>query len=200
METMYVITNGKQYLKANNKLTSQINQAKKYPNVKLARNQIINMKRTFKKMGIWEVISYSEQQQEQNKVKTKIQAQQSDKSIIISDNFINNHNELINYKIQLENNILNAEKEQQDLLHYAEFYVLNACEGYYFYKMLQDVRVKRRYWKNELERVTILLANPFSTEIHNKKTKSYQPRIRQDLFKDKDRKKHTEYTDGGNND
>ena len=49
---MYIVTNGNHYLKTNTKLTSHINEAKKFPNIALAEKSKIGMKRTFKKMGI----------------------------------------------------------------------------------------------------------------------------------------------------
>jgi len=43
------------------------------------------------------------------------------------------------------------DKQQQDLLHYIEFSNLDVSRAYKIYKQLKEVRVERRFVKNELE-------------------------------------------------
>ena len=94
-----------------------------------------------------------------------------------------------------------VDQEIVDIEHAAEFYTLNASKGYKLYKMLHDCRVRRREYKNELQKITYIL-NVYPShqklidldkQIAGIEERKYKPRVLKELFqeeiKDNARKK-----------
>lgn len=63
-------------------------------------------------------------------------------NIIDSYNDVFKKNEIIKKELQL------LQGMENDILHELEFHSFNAVEGYHYAKMLADIRIKRRQWKN----------------------------------------------------
>lgn len=82
------------------------------------------------------------------------------------------------------------DKEITDIEHAAEFYNLNAAQGYKLYKMLHDARVKRREIKNKHDilqwvmskKVEKLSNNVLNNQMCNIKARIYVPRVLKELF------------------
>ena len=82
------------------------------------------------------------------------------------------------------------EDEKQDIEHYIEFQNLNAAQGYKASKELKICRVKRRSVKNELAVINIILSQSIKDILNNEvyqkveelDKRTYNPRIRTDLF------------------
>jgi len=80
--------------------------------------------------------------------------------------------------------------ELVDIQHAAEFYNLNASQGYKLYKLMHDVTTKRRDFKDELQQIDLSLGTILRTEHMEKLEKSiagmssrqYTPRINKKLF------------------
>lgn len=95
-------------------------------------------------------------------------------------------NRLENRKQELLKELSNVDLMISDLEHYAEFYKLNASDGYNLYKMIHNVTVRRREIKNEFEEINSMKnylksVKTFHDELH--KNRKYRPRILKDLFK-----------------
>ena len=77
-----------------------------------------------------------------------------------------------------------------DIEHAAEFYTLNASQGYKLYKMLHDARIQRRSYKDELEKINLSLGTSIrSTNMENLEKsivgmehRKYEPRVNKELF------------------
>lgn len=77
-----------------------------------------------------------------------------------------------------------------DIEHAAEFYNLNAAQGYQIYKMLHDARVQRREFKDELQKIELLLGTSMRSmnmenlekSIKGMDSRKYSPRINKKLF------------------
>lgn len=77
-----------------------------------------------------------------------------------------------------------------DIEHAAEFYNLNASQGYKLYKLLHDSRLKRRTIKDELQKINSFLGTPMkSNDMENLRksilgldNRKYTPRINKELF------------------
>lgn len=77
-----------------------------------------------------------------------------------------------------------------DIEHAAEFYNLNASQGYKLYKLLHDARNRRREYKDELEKINLSLGTSIrSTNMENLErsilgldNRQYTPRINKELF------------------
>ena len=93
-------------------------------------------------------------------------------------------------KIFLTQEIQTCSLEITDIEHAAEFYTLSASQGYKLYKMLHDVRNRRRKYKDELSIIESALgANLNSIEmqkienqINGLGSRKYLPRVVNELF------------------
>ncbi|RHP47007.1 hypothetical protein [Clostridium sp. AF32-12BH] len=98
--------------------------------------------------------------------------------------------ELDSRRLYLLQEIHNVELEIVDIEHAAEFYNLNAAQGYKIYKMLHDSRIKRREMKDELEQIKYLQSahlvrkelNTAKRSISGMKNRKYGARINKELF------------------
>lgn len=98
--------------------------------------------------------------------------------------------ELQNRKELLGQEVAKCDMEIIDIEHYAEFFELNAAQGYKIYKLLHDVRVRKRKCKNELHKIGYILSatlNHDSLDCAEKSIKGldnqkYTPRILKELF------------------
>lgn len=77
-----------------------------------------------------------------------------------------------------------------DIEHAAEFYALNAAQGYRLYRMLHETRVERRKRKDQIAICNIIIDSGFEglmdgttlKRIAGMDTREYKPRILQELF------------------
>ena len=67
-------------------------------------------------------------------------------------------------RLYLMEMVHNIDLEIVDIEHAAEFYTLNASQGYKLYKMLHDVRIQRRSYKDELEKINLSLGTSIRSE------------------------------------
>ena len=78
--------------------------------------------------------------------------------------------------------------EIQDIEHAAEFYELNASQGYKLYKMLHDARIKRRNIKDEWSMLGAFLNSSIKNMDNVRKmsdgldNRQYTPRVNKELF------------------
>lgn len=91
------------------------------------------------------------------------------------------------YLIEMVHNI---DLEIVDIEHAAEFYTLNASQGYKLYKILHDARIKRRLYKDELKKIDLSLGTSIRSANMENLEKSivgmdhrkYEPRVNKELF------------------
>lgn len=94
-------------------------------------------------------------------------------------------------RMYLAEQIQKTDLEIVDIEHAAEFYDLNASQGYKLYKLLHDNRVKRRELKDELEKINLFLGTSLKGEdmenlersILGLDNRQYTPRINKELFR-----------------
>lgn len=93
-------------------------------------------------------------------------------------------------RLYLMEMVHNIDLEIVDIEHAAEFYTLNASQGYKLYKMLHDARIQRRSYKDELEKINLSLGTSIrSTNMENLEKsivgmehRKYEPRVNKELF------------------
>lgn len=107
-----------------------------------------------------------------------------------ADNLLAISRQAENYKRYLDECLSTVDMEIVDIEHAAEFYELNAAQGYKIYKMLHDARVKRRIIKNNMEIVKKFLDTSLRSSsieslrncIDSVDSKTYSPRVNKELF------------------
>lgn len=93
-------------------------------------------------------------------------------------------------KLELNSALSKIDREKSDILHYIEFYPLNACQGYKMAKMLKDCLIERRKVKNEAEEldrisrmnVGFIGNGKGKAALAKVKEKQYRPRVLRELF------------------
>lgn len=94
-------------------------------------------------------------------------------------------------KNEFVNQLSIVDMELNDVLHKIELTPkLNACEGYKLYKMIYDMRVRRRKIKDEITIIECIMDVDFKTsnidkiknQIEGLKNRKYMPRIHKELF------------------
>lgn len=93
-------------------------------------------------------------------------------------------------KLYLIEQIKIVDLEIVDIEHAAEFYNLNASQGYKLYKLLHESRIRRREFKDELQKIGYILGTSMrSSEIQNLENsiagldnRQYTPRVLKELF------------------
>lgn len=89
-----------------------------------------------------------------------------------------------------EQKIHEAEQEIFDIEHAAEFYLMNASQGYKIYKMLHESRTKRRKYKDQLLFIEYILDGGLEDiidgtcvkRISGMDERKYRPRVFEKLF------------------
>lgn len=108
----------------------------------------------------------------------------------ITDTLTSIYTNLITYKQSIEAELKSINEQLLDCLHACECKRLNAAKGYKMYDRIRQLRIKRRFMKDEMYKVNIIL-NADNAEFSNsdvyKKIKSvddqvYTPRQLDDLF------------------
>ncbi len=102
-----------------------------------------------------------------------------------------------NYRDLLYKQLSRFDSEQTDILHACEFYKCNVVDGYKLYKMLHDLRVKRRWVKDEIRRAEAILLNKYSNIVSGEVKSSftavdsqqYTPRVLKELFEEWENRK-----------
>lgn len=189
----YLITNGNLYVggdkNGSRTLTTNINNACVYSTKVKAENELENAVRS--KNG-WSLAVNDEWF-----IKSKKDIEIA-KPIELDFDFHKEIIELQNKVGQLEQRkeylkylISKYDREISDIQHCAEFYNLNASQGYKLYKMLHNVTNKRREVKNEFNSICMILSSKItSAEIDNinksiygiYNNRQYSNRVFDDLF------------------
>lgn len=188
----YVICNGNDYLKQTKEgyfIVGDVNKATKWSRIESADNVCRCLNRSSKyKEYMFEVKLASSS----NKITTL-----PDEEVELQYDILDKVKEISDFTQRLEkrslylNSMLSKiDLEIVDIEHAAEFYELNAAQGYKIYKLLHDARVKRRAVKNELEEIKLSLGTSLTSvnlsnlekSIIGLSNRKYTPRINKELF------------------
>jgi len=184
----YIITDGERYINSTGgqHVVSNLNQATKFKMDK-ANNVLQCIPKILKKYN-WKI----EYASVENKIIVSIPQVKE-----IGYNLLDKVNDLETFvkDIQERNLYLQAklhtvELEIVDIEHAAEFYNLNAAQGYKLYKILHDRQNSRREIKDEMEKIQYILNGTMKGALNNNISKSinglnnrqYTPRVLKELF------------------
>lgn len=67
---------------------------------------------------------------------------------ILVDDIISSYKDVFDKNDMIIKQLKLLQGMENDILHELEFHTFNAAEGYQYAKMLRDIRLKRRQWKN----------------------------------------------------
>lgn len=162
---MFILFNGTHFL-ANLKMvnglcynfTRYLDEAKKFNSVEEAQHEIDNMNYQVKKKGYWKVMDETQCNKYYNKNNTEAFHNSKIENENLNRSQVKFHiQELKDYKLSLLKELKLKENEQQDLLHYCEFYDCEEDKSREFFETLKNVRQRRRFIKTELFRIDKIL-------------------------------------------
>lgn len=188
----YIICNNDNYLKRDKKnhlsVVRNIQEATKWDTVTKANNmRMINAKKLCQHYNLQ--VKYVSQE---NKVTNPVA-----KPIELGYDILDKVKEISVFTKEIEERRLylmemvhHVDLEIVDIEHAAEFYTLNASQGYKLYKMLHDARIRRRTYKDELQKIDLSLGTSIrSTNMENLEKsiigmehRKYEPRVNKELF------------------
>lgn len=104
--------------------------------------------------------------------------------------FCDLHDQLVARATWVEHKLQEVENKIQDVLHAIEFNSYNARDGYKIYKLLHDLRLERRKYKDEIFIRELIDDNirsadwgKFKSRVEYVKNKKYNAREMEELFK-----------------
>ena len=181
---MFVITNGEYYIaQISNGLkpVKTTDEAIQFSNENKAKNFSSAMPKTFKNLGyhVKEIVT--------PKLEVPKIPAITHKKIFTTVNTVVNNNEIQEIKDKISdfekfletlkaqrqecyNKVGVCDKKLVDIMHKAEFYDLNAADGYEVYRQLRDVRRERRVAKNKIAAINAIFEDNDFSGILNQKT------------------------------
>jgi hypothetical protein len=104
--------------------------------------------------------------------------------------FCDLHDQLVARATWVEYKLQEVENKIQDVLHAIEFNSYNARDGYKIYKLLHDLRLERRKYKDEIFIRELIDDNirsadwgKFKSQVEDVKNRKYNAREMEELFK-----------------
>lgn len=190
---MWLITNGAGYIKQDERgVTSVANaeQALKFSERSKAENFFANLAKSFKNIG------YVVREATDRERHCDINFDEC-----LDENCLDNIKENI-YNIQTllrrvyrlrehaQAELARVEQELLDIEHAAEFYSLNAAQGYRLYRLLHETRQERRRRKDQIAICNIIIDSKFDglldgttlKRIQGMDGREYKPRVLEELF------------------
>lgn len=152
----YIITNGQEFLISDTTTTINIDECFKWDSITKVNNVLEVMPKNLRNKGF--KAEYVHSENGQTEIITEIDKldcsiQEKIKEIKSFSYYLEQRQKWLIRELQ------NVNLEIVDIEHAAEFYVLNAAQGYKIYKMLHDARIKRRKIKMKWKKLNILLVH-----------------------------------------
>ena len=191
---MYVLYNQKYYL-MHNAIgqwipTSELNEAFQFNDKTKADNALANLPRQMRNLG------YFVQQVDAPSKPLEIDGFNNselvnyDSALAQIEAFCDLHDQLVARVTWVEYKLQEVENKIQDVLHAIEFNSYNARDGYKIYKLLHDLRLERRKYKDE-KIITDVMRSGFAnsnwelarSRVDDLKDRQYHVREMEELFK-----------------
>ena len=191
---MYVLYNQKYYLMQNAIKqfvpTTELNEAFQFNDKTKAENALSNLPKQMRNLGY-----FVQQIDAPSKPVDFDQFENSelvnyDSTLAQIGSFCDLHDQLVARATWVEYKLQEVENKIQDVLHAIEFNLYNARDGYKIYKLLHDLRIERRKYKDE-QIIADVMKSGFAnsnwelvrTRVDDLKDRQYHVRNLEELFK-----------------
>ena len=191
---MYVLYNNKYYLMQNAIKqfvpTTELNEAFQFIDKTKADNALANLPKQMRNLGYFV--------QQVDALSKPLEIDGFDKSELVNydsalaqiGSFCDLHDQLVARATWVEYKLQEVENKIQDVLHAIEFNSYNARDGYKIYKLLHDLRLERRKYKDE-QIIADVMKSGFAgsnweltrTRVDDLKDRQYHVRNLEELFK-----------------
>lgn len=191
---MYVLYNNKYYLMQNAIKqfvpTPEVNESFQFTDKTKADNALANLPKQMRNLGY-----FVQQVDAQSKPVdfdqfTDIELVNYDLALAQISSFCDLHDQLVARAPWVDHKLIEVDNKIQDVLHAIEFNSYNARDGYKIYKLLHDLRLERRKYKDE-QIIADVMKSGFAgsnwelvkTRVDDLKDRQYHVREMEELFK-----------------
>lgn len=190
---MYVLYNNKYYLMQNAIKqfvpTTELNEAFQFIDKIKAENALANLPKQTRNLGYFVIqISNTDKPVDFDQF-TDIELVNYDSALAQIGSFCDLHDQLVARATWVEYKLQEVNNKIQDVLHAIEFNSYNARDGYKIYKLLHDLRLERRKYKDE-QIIADVMKSGFAgsnwelvrTRVDDLKDRQYHVREMEELF------------------
>lgn len=191
---MYVLYNQKYYL-MHNAIgqwipTPELNEAFQFTDKTKAENALSNLPKQMRNLGYFVQQIDAPFKPVDFDQFTNVDLVDYDSVLAQIGSFCNLHDQLVTRVTWVEYKLQEVENKIQDVLHAIEFNSYNARDGYKIYKLLHDLRIERRKYKDE-KIIADVMKSGFAnsnwelarTRVDDLKDRQYHARNLEELFK-----------------
>lgn len=190
---MYVLYNQKYYLMQNAIKqfvpTTELNEAFQFFDKTKADNALANLPKQTRNLG-YRVIQISNTDKPVDFDQfTDIELVNYDSALAQISSFCDLHDQLVARAPWIDHKLTEVDNKIQDVLHAIEFNSYNARDGYKIYKLLHDLRLERRKYKDEIFIRELIDDNihgtdwgKFRSRVKDVKDRQYHVREMEELF------------------
>lgn len=190
---MYVLYNNKYYLMQNAIKqfvpTTELNEAFQFFDKTKADNALANLPKQTRNLG-YRVIQISNTDKPVDFDQfTDIELVNYDSALTQIGSFCELHDQLVARAPWVEYKLQEVENKIQDVLHAIEFNSYNARDGYKIYKLLHNLRLERRKYKDEIfirelidDNINSVDWGKFKSRVEDVKNRQYHVREMEELF------------------
>lgn len=191
---MYVLYNNKYYLMQNAIKqfvpTTELNEAFQFFDKTKAENALANLPKQTRNLGYFVIqISNTDKPVDFDQF-TDIELVNYDSALAQIGSFCDLHDQLVARAPWIDHKLTEVDNKIQDVLHAIEFNSYNARDGYKIYKLLHDLRLERRKYKDEIfirelidDNIHDIDWGKFRSRVKDVKDRQYHVREMEELFK-----------------
>lgn len=191
---MYVLYNNKYYLMHNAigqwTPTPELNESFQFNDKIKADNALANLPKQMRNLGYFVQQVDAPSKPVDFDQFTNVELVDYDSALAQIGSFCDLHDQLVARATWVEYKLQEVENKIQDVLHAIEFNSYNARDGYKIYKLLHDLRLERRKYKDE-QIIADVMKSGFAgsnwelarTRVDDLKDRQYHVREMEELFK-----------------
>ena len=191
---MYVLYNNKYYLMQNAIKqfvpTTELNEAFQFFDKTKAENALANLPKQMRNLGYFVQQIDAPSKPVDFDQFTNIELVNYDSALAQIGSFCDLHDQLVARAPWIDHKLTEVENKIQDVLHAIEFNSYNARDGYKIYKLLHDLRLERRKYKDE-QIIADVMKSGFvnsnwelvKSRVDDLKDRQYHVREMEELFK-----------------
>lgn len=190
---MYVLYNQKYYLMYNAigqwTPTPELNESFQFNDKTKAENALSNLPKQMRNLGYFVQQIDAPSKPVDFDRNTNLDLVDYDSALAQIGSFCDLHDQLVARAAWVEHKLQEVENKIQDVLHAIEFNSYNARDGYKIYKLLHDLRLERRKYKDE-QIIADVMKSGFAgsnwklarTRVDDLKDRQYHVREMEELF------------------
>ena len=191
---MYVLYNNKYYLMQNAIKqfvpTSELSESFQFNDKVKAENALANLPKQMRNLGYFvQQVDTPTKPVDFDQLNSELELVNYDSALAQIGSFCDLHDQLVARATWVEYKLQEVENKIQDVLHAIEFNLYNARDGYKIYKLLHDLRLERRKYKDE-QIIADVMKSGFAnsnwelvkTRVDDLKDRQYHVREMEELF------------------